>query len=92
MSLTDADVRWLIVMDNFTKLEHQWNKDDRKSLISPILYQRIDILFRVIRRFLSSVPHTNENRRKFFRKMEELSFLTGTAEAQMGTPLDYIYF
>jgi hypothetical protein len=92
MTLRAQDVHWLLTMEHFRKAEQKWESNlSPKHLINPDLLQRIDLFFQVIRRFLDSVPHTDENRRKFFKQMIALSYLMGRAEMEMGIPLSDIY-
>ena len=88
MALSESDVHWLLTMDRFKKTERQWESCSEKHLITPDLCQRIELLFQVLRRFLNSVPHTSENRCKYYKQAITLSFLMTKAELEMGTPVE----
>ena len=90
MTLREKDVHWLLTVDRFTKCEEQWEALLTKNLITPNLCERIDIMFKVLRRFLNTVPPTDEKRRKFYTQMIGLAFLMTKAELDLEIPLEYI--
>jgi len=91
MSLSNSDIYWLICIDRFSKNEKQWDTEPLKNLVSPNLILRIDLLFKVMRRFLNTVQYTRPNREKFFKQSETLSFLLGMATIEMGGSPEHLF-
>ena len=90
MALTESDVHWLLAMDTFKRSEQQWASCSKKRFINPDLCQSIDLFYKVLRRFLDSVPYTMENRCKYYKQVTGLSFLMARAENEMGNSLNDI--
>ena len=88
--LTESDVHWLDTLDKFNKNYQNWetDKEANKHFLTPQLYQRIDIVFQLIKRILQNYPPTEQNRAKVYKQIEVLSFLLGFAAAELGQPLE----
>ena len=86
MSLTTSDVNWLMILENFLRVEKIWNTHLQyfKEKINDQIFLRLDLFLKVLRRSLDSGKQRNRIFRiKFCSQMDGVAFLISYAEQDM---------
>ena len=87
MSLTTAEINWLIVIQHFLKIEKVWNErhSNFKELIPAQMFLRLDLFLKVLRCALDSEkPRDASFRTKFCSQMDGFAFIMAYAENETG--------
>ena len=83
MSLTTSEVNWLIVIEQFLKIEKVWNEKhlNFKEIIPSQMFLRLDLFLKVLRCALDSgKPRDASFRTKFCSQMDGFAFIMAYAE------------
>jgi len=82
--LNQEDIMWLIAVNRFNGYYQAWVENPNKHRIPPALLERLDLVYRVIKRMLETLTPTAQNRERVHTQFLLLSFLSGFAEVELG--------
>ena len=90
-ALTEDDVMWLIAVNRFNGYYQAWINNPNKHRIPPALLERLDLVYRVIKRMLETLTPNAQNRNRIHTQFLLLSFLSGFAEVELGAPPEQLF-